>query len=519
MRGVAIERFKGKRVPTSYLDHLFSKIKVRNLGIITFEKGKIIRNVINGACTTDLFNQAQDFLAERPAMFICGEYADGVLEGDLQPITLVEDGDTNAPKATAYAILTGDYPGYNKNDSHTAEHHVVLDYLFPKIDELNNLVDADFNKLMKALEGKSVTDDLVNLIYGEGSISMAFEPGKFISKSKGNARMYEWGWASDHLGWGTAADPPAPVAAPTGLEGLAALAAKPGQTVVHAPIMTDNKPPVEPPKTATADIKPAAGSVILHGEFKGTGKKSDIPSPFVIPPHIASMFPLHFPPPAIKAGTHKDKHRWYKNKGNYLATDDEIKAGIGIWDQKDMAQIRLLTMQHYQQQNAKVAVQPGKGGGVIPDALAGLANLVTGNGKDTSAKHIPAAGNTGAAPPAVPFLSKETMTKMEGHLKKLRDDKGNAFPDDPVKYYKLEPSAPTFLQKSRLKGLSQTFPWTFDDLVALAKDCPDGIALLVIEHREELQKAWAAKAPAAPAATGLEGLADLAKQNSSRKAM
>jgi hypothetical protein len=192
-----------KTPPLAFFEALVKKYPT-SVSITFVEKDKIVTlDRINEFSAQDLLDTCIDDenINARKVMWLCNT-SQTLAPEDAQPYSIVDD-DDGTPLMVAFA--DGDFVSFVKADSaFSAEYHAVTDWLKPHLNLLIEKADS-VEEAIAALDTKENKAGIENEFFGD-------QRGSFVIASADMAQMFqhknstalkqEWGWSSDHCGFG-----------------------------------------------------------------------------------------------------------------------------------------------------------------------------------------------------------------------------------------------------------------------------------------------------------------------------
>lgn len=256
-----IVKYQDQVVPKDYLTRVLAKLEKAKTA---FSFAVTDKNETGGRRITVLAEDMNSSIEELmdiqqtykqyPAIFLFEEKPAGLLEEDRQPFVMVTDHD-DQPVAVAFVV--GQYDNVAKKGSaHNPQAIVAKDKLKTKLEAVYDAVDNKIDDFADELRSKLLTRELENL--GTEvciSVMAASEPPHIqgFVKAMGNAKEFEFGFVSDHLGFGVEAqvEKPAEPAKKMSLQERLGLVKKSPVSEPAAPAAEPaNQPPAQPPPDA-----------------------------------------------------------------------------------------------------------------------------------------------------------------------------------------------------------------------------------------------------------------------------
>lgn len=192
-----------KEPPLAFLEALVNKYPT-SVSITFVEKDKIqTLDRINAFSAQDLFDTCVDKenIAARKVMWLCST-SQTLAPEDAQPYSIVDD-DDGTPLMLAFA--DGDFVSFVKADSaFSAEYHAVTDWLKPHLNLLIENADS-VDEAIAALDTKENKAGLESEFFGDqrGSCVIASaDMAQMFQHKNSTALKEDWGWSSDHCGFG-----------------------------------------------------------------------------------------------------------------------------------------------------------------------------------------------------------------------------------------------------------------------------------------------------------------------------
>jgi hypothetical protein len=374
-------------------------------------------------------------------------FGDEPVNGDtnrLQPYVLLFGQDNKTPLLIAF--LDGDFSGISPEGSKMDKiHRMVEKFLIPKISQLHRLAGGSLDKVLEELKTDLEQTTLLATCKEGSIITLMTWDGKITSftKGEGNTRAYDWGWVSDHFGYGEKVPEPEPKKS-----GLAAIFGG-GST----------KPSAIPPQPTKGKEEP----VIEAGDKPMTAKEAESVKAHTIPPHLKG----------------KDKKNHIRAKMGFVPEGWE---GIKVLLIPEQPAKGFEKLRELQSSAAAIPPQPAS-----PDQLP----VET----DTATKHIEPA----PVPEVAAIVSAEEKKKFEVYVKSVQDSKAKKIPS-PDEITKSEFRLPSFVEVSPgIENLSEMYNLELSAYMVLAKEHWKHAALLIRDLCAVLKsRAPAAETPAQP---------------------
>jgi len=343
---------------------------------------------------------------------------------DLQPFVVLEKNG----KPMLVAFLEGDFNAYGKTDSsHTNEYHLVNNILVPKSKQLFRLVKEDINQFMSELADPVTQSELINTTVPRGTITLIAGNGAIFSFEKNADKgTFPWGWTSNTYGYVEKNEE-----------------AKPSSSLANR--FFGKKPEAKPEPPSIVPGKDTTQPSVLHKE---------------------EVARLGSPPKEVQGkGAIK---KWYRNNA--------LQGVLPVnWSERPEVPLKTRPSQ---------TVKSFK-------ELPQIASTESIKPKDTAPKVVvPAVAQTlpTKTPVEHPQEHKVPIIPAE-HKKDIIDrflktvDTNSQEIVDPKTIQSLENKLPTFCEQVGLKGLDETFRWSFKSLVELGEMSKEALATLAMNYR------------------------------------
>lgn len=422
MSGVIVLKEKGQLVPEQYWQKVLDVNKSCS-GFALATNGVIELGKLG---KVDSLKELQELHEAGKEYQIVNFFGGGnpVSAEDLQPFVILQKDN----KPVLVVFLEGDFNAYGKTDSaHTNEYHLVNNILMPKAKQLFRLCGEDIGKFMGEIADPVTQNELISAVVPRGTVTLIAGNGMIFSFEKNEDKgKFPWGWTSNTYGYAENTYP----------------AKEEGATQAPSSAMSALKDKLLGKKVVA---KPEPASIIPS---KDTAQATVL--------HSEEVARLGSPPKEVQGkGAIK---KWYRNNAmngvlpqNWAERPEvPLKRGV-VKSFKDIVPVVAST-------------EPIKQDNIKP--------------KDTAAKHIPAPDPK----PQVPIIPAAHKKDIVDRFLKTVDTNSQEI-IDPKVIQALEDKLPTFCEQVGLKGLEETFRWSFKSLRELAEISPDAVVTLLMNYR------------------------------------
>jgi hypothetical protein len=342
-------------------------------------------------------------------------------EDSKQPFNILE----KDKKISLVAFADGEFNAFSQTDSaHSNEYHLVTNLLIPEAKQLYRLVGEDIAKFMLEIADPAKQQLFLNASVPRGTITLLAANGAVFSFEKNERKgKFPWGWVSDTYGYAEKEFPAKDEKQST----VSAMKAK-----------LLGKPVAKPEPSLIVPAKDTSVPTVLQQKTEETAQ-------------------LGSPPRDIHSkGALK---KWYRHNAlnGILPTN---------WSERPEVPL-------------KSKIKTFKDIPIVADTKP-----VDSKPKDVEPKHIPVADKPKENPQEhkIPIISvgakKDIIDKF---LKTV--DTNSAEILDPKNIQSLENRLPTFCEQVGLKGLEETFRWSFKSLVELGEISKEALATLLMNYR------------------------------------
>ena len=421
MSGVIVLKDKGKLVAERYWEKVLEANKSCS-GFAFASNGSVELGKLD---KVDTLKEIQELHEAGKDFSIVNYFGNGsVGQDDLQPFIVLE----KEGKPMLVAFLEGSFNAYGKTDSaHTDEYHLVHNILVPKSKQLFRLVKGDINQFMSELADPVTQSELINTTVPRGTITLVAANGAVFSFEKNEDKgSFPWGWTSNTYGY-VEKNEAAP--ATVSLKNRFFGSGKPGAAAATSVPVTAK--PTPPSIVPAKDVVLPSNGTVLEQEAR-----------------------LGAPPLEVQRQGKGARKKWYRNN----ALNGVLPVN---WAE-----------------NPEVPLKP--------KPLKSLQEIPQPKPKDTENKHVPV---TPAPKPAenpqehkVPIIPASHKKDIVDRFLKTVDINSQEIMD-PKQIQSLENKLPTFCEQVGLKGLEETFRWSFKNLVELGEISKEALATLCMNYR------------------------------------
>lgn len=251
-KGVVVVKKPGQQIPVDFVELCLGE-HTSCIGIAIALKSKEGKPILNlTRLPRDKVPDSMKAVADvqkkfegQKVVFYFGEHPTGASADDIQPHPLLFN-EVQGGKPVLAAFMVGAFEAGTDTDGKSAQFVEANEYLTPKLVDIWEDTGYDINKLdeklRKPLFRKEIEDH-----FPTGSITMISANDSVMTFAKASpGHGFEWGWASDSLGYGsTVSTVVEPVADPD----------DPLGDLLNQPDAAPAKPPIEA-KRPVADTKP-----------------------------------------------------------------------------------------------------------------------------------------------------------------------------------------------------------------------------------------------------------------------
>lgn len=205
-KGVVVVKAQGQTVPDKFIENamLHNDSCIGAVRALKDKEGKPILQVIHSPWKSikdpmDMIMKAQKAFEKDKMVFFFGKYPEGFSDKDIQPYSMLVNDDG---KTVMAAFLVGEVEeSGDETDGMSSQYVEVDSYLTPKLLKLYEGVEYDLHKLDEEMRKKPFRRELEGY-FPKASLTTVSAIDAVLTFSQASpGHRYEWGWASDSLGY------------------------------------------------------------------------------------------------------------------------------------------------------------------------------------------------------------------------------------------------------------------------------------------------------------------------------
>lgn len=443
--GTIVVRKAGTFIPNEYLEKVLAA-NPHGWGAALVDDGLQLNSADEGA-TLELIQETMKTFEKKDITFYFANSETGISMQDISPYVCVikkDADDAEVPQIVAF--VEGNFPTYAKKDSsHPAEYHMVSDYLLPKLENLYDVCDGDLNKVFTQMQKPFFQKELLLTSVSRGNITLVGANGASLTFAQNDlSAEYPWGWVSNTHGYATH----------SAKEEVKAEVKKQGMFPSRSTVR--EKANVQPSaKIAEAVKQPTSAGTIIKNYTVTKGR----------------------PPAHLSRADRKD---WYKTRIGYLPPAWEKCCEIEFYNDAG----KLLTFSQVKKMGLDAAGLP---------ALKNPQRDARSD-KDTDTDNIPhteqnepVKADKPVTAEILPIMSPETRKHIRAliekpEVKKIIAENAEMI-HDPKMVQSLEAKYADFAKQLGIKSIDEFLQWDYPMFLALAKERPDGLAVMAWTFR------------------------------------